>query len=152
MTHKETIKALDNLIVYLNRAVADKEAPSNLVDNVVCELKVMNISHNVIRFIANIEIERPNTFFQTCMDLQHLEIERQDKNKRSIQSIISILRTEQERHKRILEEETQKKSIELQETAIDEQKKSNVIAHKAYWWSIVATIIALASLFVAIYK
>ena len=110
---EETVKALDNLIVYLNRAVADKEVPSNLVDNVVCELKVMNISHNVIRIIANIEIERPNTFLQTCMDLEHLEIERQDKNKRSIQSIISILRTEQERHKRILEEETQKKELIL---------------------------------------
>lgn len=162
MTHEETIRALDDLIVSLNRRIADKELLSNIVDNVVCELEVMNVSHNVIRTIANIEIERPDSFFQTRMELQHLEKERQDKNRRSIQSMIDILKVEKERHKQILiEEEKQKameeqaKNLELQERAIAEQKEANRISKRALWFSAIATIasvIATVISMIALYK
>ena len=152
MTHEETIKALDNLIVYLNRIIAENEPPSNFVNNVIHKLKELDISANVIKTIAGIEIEQPNSFFQYSLDLQHFESERKKKNRASVQSIIDILKVEQELHKRILEEEDkrrviaeQKKNFELQEIAIAEQKESNKLA---IW----AIIIAVLSLLISIFK
>ena len=152
MTHEETIKTLDELIVYLNRIIAENEPPSNFVNNVIHKLKELDISANVIKTIAGIEIEQPNSFFQYSLDLQHFESERKKKNRASVQSIIDILKVEQELHKRILEEEDkrrviaeQKKNFELQEIAIAEQKESNKLA---IW----AIIIAVLSLLISIFK
>lgn len=152
MTHEETIKALDKLIVYLNRIIAENEPPSNFVNNVIHKLKELDISANVIKTIAGIEIEQPNSFFQYSLDLQHFESERKKKNRASVQSMIEILKLEQELHKRILEEEDkrrviaeQKKNFELQEIAIAEQKESNKLA---IW----AIIIAVLSLLISIFK
>lgn len=146
MTHEETIKALDELIVYLNRIIAENEPPSNFVNNVIHKLKELDISANVIKTIAGIEIEQPNSFFQYSLDLQHFESERKKKNRASVQSIIDILKVEQELHKRILEEEDkrrviaeQKKNFELQEIAIAEQKESNKLAI----WAIIIAVLSL---------
>ena len=151
MTHEETIKALDELIVYLNRIIAENEPPSNFVNNVIHKLKELDISANVIKTIAGIEIEQPNSFFQYSLDLQHFESERKKKNRASVQSIIDILKVEQELHKRILEEEDkrrviaeQKKNFELQEIAIAEQKESNKLA---IWAIIIAVLSLLISIF-----
>ena len=161
MTHEEAIKALDKLIVYLNSALLDVKLSRYSKDNVIGKLREINVSNTTIQSIAKIEIEEynSNSLSHYVMDLQHLEKERIERNKQSIQSMIDILKVEQERHKRELDFEAQqrtieeqKKNIELQQVALAEQKKGNKIQYKAYVCSIVAIAIALVSLIVAIYK
>lgn len=148
MTHEETIKELNNLIIYLNRYIADNEPPSNLVENVISKLRELDVLGYVIRSIEYFEIERPNTISQYRMELQHLETERQNKNRASIQSMIEILGKEQERHKRILDEEAQQASIA-------EQREGNEIMRRTLRWSIVAavaSVIAAIISFIALVK
>lgn len=161
MTHEETIRALNKLIVYLNSALLDVKLSRYSKDNVIGKLREINVSNTTIQSIAKIEIEEynSNSLSHYVMDLQHLEKERIERNKLSIQSMIDILKVEQERHKRELDFEAQqrtieeqKKNIELQQVALAEQKKGNKIQYKAYVCSIVAIAIALVSLIVAIYK
>lgn len=161
MTHEETIRALDNLIVYLNSAILEVKLSRYFKDNVIAKLREINVSNTTLQAIANIEIEEydSKSLSHYVMEMQHLEKERIERNKQSIQSIIDILTKEQEWHKQILiQAEKQitllidKKNLELQETAIAEQKKGNKIQYKAYVCSIVAIAIALVSLIVAIYK
>ena len=161
MTHEETIRELDNLMVYLNSAILEVKLSRHFKDNVIRKLREINVSNATIYAVANIEIEEynSNSLSHYVMEMQHLEKERIERNKHSIQSMIDILKVEQEQHKQILiEAEKQitllidKKNLELQETAIAEQKKGNKIQYKAYVCSIVAIAIALISLIVAIYK
>ena len=161
MTHQETIEELNNLIVYLNSALLDVKLSRYSKDNVIGKLREINVSNTTLQAIANIEIEEynSNSLSHYVMEMQHLEKERIERNKQSIQSMIDILKVEQERHKRELDFEAQqrtieeqKKNIELQQVALAEQKKGNKIQYKAYVCSIVAIAIALVSLIVAIYK
>lgn len=148
MTHEETIKELNNLIIYLNRYIADNEPPSNLVENVISKLRELDVWDNVVRSIESFKIERPNTMSQYIMELQHLEIDKQNKNRASIQSMIEILGKEQERHKRILDEEAQ-------QTSIAEQREGNEIMRRTLRWSIVAaaaSVIAAIISFIALVK
>lgn len=148
MTHEETIKELNNLIIYLNRYIADNEPPSNLVENVISKLRELDVLGNVVRSIESFKIERPNTMSQYIMELQHLETDKQNKNRASIQSMIEILSKEQERHKRILDEEAQ-------QTAIAEQREGNKIMRRTLRWSIVAavaSVIAAIISFIALVK
>ena len=105
MTHEETIKALDNLIVYLNSAILEVKLSRYFKDNVIAKLREINVSNTTLQAIANIEIEEynSNSLSHYVMDLQHLEKERIERNKQSIQSMIDILKVEQERHKRELD-------------------------------------------------
>ena len=162
MTHEETIRALDGLIAYLNRIVTTKNLPYNLIEEVVRNLKGIDVSSITIRNVANIKIENPTSLPSFCMDLHHLEVERQNNNRTAIQSIISILKTEQEQHKQILIEkekqkaiEEQTKNLELQEKAIAEQKEANRISKRALWFSAIATlasVIATVISIIALYK
>ncbi len=161
MTHQETIRALDELIVYLKSALLDVKLSRYFKDNVIRRLREINVSNTTIQSIANIEIEEYNSnpFSHYVMEMQHLEKERIERNKHSIQSMIDILKVEQERHKRELDFEAQqrtieeqKKNIELQQVALTEQKKGNKIMTWTLWTSVVAIIIALISLIVAICK
>lgn len=162
MTHEETIKELNNLIIYLNRYIADNEPPSNLVENVISKLRELDVWANVVRSIESFKIERPNTMSQYIMELQHIETDKQNKNRASIQSMIDILKVEQERHKQIIIEkekqkaiEEQTKNLELQERAIAEQKEANRISKRALLFSAVATIasvIATVISIIALYK
>jgi hypothetical protein len=162
MTHEETIRALDELIVFLNRINTEKDLPYNLVDNIISQLRGMDVSNTTIRAIANIKIARTGSLPQYCAELLHLEQEKENRNRRSIQSMIEILKVEQERHKQILiEEEKQKaieeqtKNLELQEKAIAEQKKGNRIMTWTLWASGIATIasvIATVISIIALYK
>lgn len=148
MTHEETIKELNNLIIYLNRYIADNEPPSNLVENVISKLRELDVLGNVVRSIESFKIERPNTMSQYIMELQHLETDKQNKNRASIQSMIEILSKEQERHKRILDEEAQ-------QTSIAEQREGNEIMRRTLRWSIVAavaSVIAAIISFIALVK
>ena len=161
MTHEETIEALNNLIVYLNSALLDVKLSRYSKDNVIGKLREINVSNTTIQSIAKIEIEEynSNSLSHYVMEMQHLEKERIERNKHSIQSMIDILKVEQERHKRELDFEAQqrtieeqKKNIELQQVALTEQKKGNKIMTWTLWTSVVAIIIALISLIVAICK
>ena len=162
MTHEETIRALDELIVFLNRINTEKDLPHNLVDNIIRRLKGIDVSNTTIRAISNIKIENTSSFHHYCAELLHLEQEKQNRNIRSIQSMIEILKVEQERHKQILiEEEKQKaieeqtKNLELQEKAIAEQKEANRISKRALWFSAIATlasVIATVISIIALYK
>ena len=145
MTHKEAIKALDKLIVYLNSAILEVKLSRYSKDNVIAKLREINVSNATIQSIAKIEIEEynSNSLSHYVMDLQHLEKERIERNKQSIQSMINILIKEQEHHKRILEDESQKKNVELQKTAIAEQKKGNRIMTWTLWATAVGIIISV---------
>lgn len=148
MTHEETIKELNNLIIYLNRYIADNEPPSNLVENVISKLRELDVWANVVRSIESFKIERTNTMSQYIMELQHLETDKRNKNRASIQSMIEILGKEQERHKRILDEEAQ-------QTSIAEQREGNEIMRRTLRWSIVAavaSVIAAIISFIALVK
>ena len=158
MTHEETIEALDNLIVYLNSAILKVKLSRYFKDNVIGKLQEINVSNATMQAIAKIEIKEynSNSLSHYVMDLQHLEKERIETNKQSIQSMIDILKVEKERHKQmVIEEEKQrillidKKNLELQETAIDEQKKGNKIQKIAF---VVTTAISLIALIAAIFK
>lgn len=162
MTHEETIRALNELIVFLNRINTEKDLPYNLVDDIISRLKGIDVSIETIRAISNIKIENTGLFHHYCVELLHLEQEKQNRNRRSIQSMIEILKVEQERHKQILIEkekqkaiEEQTKNLELQEKAIAEQKEANRISKRALWFSAIATIasvIATAISIIALYK
>ena len=161
MTHEETVRALDELIVYLNSALLDVKLSRYFKDNIIGKLREINVSNATMLAISNIEIEEynSNTLSHYVMEMQHLEKERFEKNKQSIQSIIDILKVEQGHHKRELDFEAQqrtieeqKKNIELQQVTITEQKKGNRIMTWTLWASVVAIIIALISLIVAICK
>ena len=157
MTHEETIRALDELIVFLNRINTEKDLPYNLVDDIISRLRGMDISNTRIRAIANIKIESTGSLPQYCTELLHLEQEKENRNRRSIQSMIEILKVEQERHKQILiEEEKQKaieeqtKNLELQEKAIAEQKEANMIQKRALCLSAIATVASVIATIVSI--
>ena len=162
MKHEETIRALDELIVFLNRISTEKDLPYSLVDNIISRLKGMDVSNTTIRAISNIKIESTGSLPQYCAELLHKEQEKQNRNRRSIQSMIEILKVEQERHRQILNEEEKQKAIEeqtknleLQEKAIAEQKKGNRIMTWTLWASGIATIasvIATVISIIALYK
>ena len=164
MTHEETIRSLDELIVNLNSAILEVKLSRYFKDNVIRRLREINISNATINTVANIEIEEynSNSLSHYVMELQHLEKDRIERNKQSIQSMIDILKVEKERHKQILiEEEKQKaieeqtKNLELQERAIAEQKEANRISKRALLFSAVATIasvIATVISIIALYK
>ena len=152
MTHEEAIRALDNLIVYLNSAILEVKLSRYFKDNVIRRLREINVSNTTMYTVANIEIEdyNSNSLSHYVMEMQHLEKERIERNKQSIQSMIDILKVEQERHKRILiEEEKQKaieeqtKNFELQEKAIAEQKKGNRIMTWTLWATAIGIIISI---------
>lgn len=162
MKHEETIRALDELIVFLNRISTEKDLPYSLVDNIISRLREIDVSNTTIRAIANIKIEGTGSFHHYCAEFLHLEQEKQNRNRRSIQSMIEILKVEQERHRQILNEEEKQKAIEeqtknleLQEKAIAEQKKGNRIMTWTLWASGIATIasvIATVISIIALYK
>ena len=77
MTHEETIRALDELIVFLNRINTEKDLPYNLVDDIISRLRGMDISNTTIRAISNIKIESTGSFHHYCAELLHLEQEKQ---------------------------------------------------------------------------
>ena len=152
MTHEEAIKALDELIVYLNSTILDTKLSRYSKDNVIGKLREINVSNTTIQSIAKIEIEEynSNSLSHYVMDLQHLEKERIERNKHSIQSMINILQEERGGLKRIMDDEAQKeaikkdaKNLELQEKAIAEQKKGNRIMTWTLWVTAIGIIISI---------
>ena len=149
MTHEETIKALDKLIAYLNSAILEVKLSRHFKDNVIRKLREINVSSTTINTIANIEIEEynSNSLSHYVMELQHLEKERIERNKLSIQSMIEILTAEKVRFveeeacQKAIEEQT--KNLEMQEMAIAEQKKGNRIMIWTLWATAIGIIISI---------
>ena len=149
MTHEETIKALDKLIAYLNSAILEVKLSRHFKDNVIRKLREINVSSTTINTIANIEIEEynSNSLSHYVMELQHLEKERIERNKLSIQSMIEILTAEkvrfveEEARQKAIEEQT--KNLEMQEMAIAEQKKGNRIMIWTLWATAIGIIISI---------
>ena len=140
------------MIVYLNSAILEVKLSRYSKDNVIAKLREINVSNATIQSIAKIEIEEynSNSLSHYVMDLQHLEKERIERNKHSIQSMIDILQEERGRFKRIMDDEAQKeaikkdaKNLELQEKAIAEQKKGNRIMTWTLWATAIGIIISI---------
>ena len=147
-----------------NTLVVKHQPLTKRTKEVIEKLREINVSNATIHAVANIEIEEynSNSLSHHIMELQHLEKERIERNKQSIQSMIEILKVEQKRHKQILIDEEKRKAIEeqtknfeLQEKAIAEQKEANRISKRALWFSAIATVasvIATVISIIALYK
>ena len=111
------------------------------------ELKKIGVSPSTINSIRSIEIE---DFSRNHLARQYYgsqEYEKMEKNAytSTISTMINILKQEREA-------QVQAKQDEAQKLAFEEQKKGNAIQHRAYWCSIIATIISLIALIVAVCK
>ena len=161
MTHEETIRALDELIVYLNNCIVQRNISEQTKKYVIKELTQIGISNTTIQTVACVKIKEMafGFFAEYNSDFKTYKTEVFDNNKKKILSIINIITAEKEKQESFVEEdarqraiEEQRKNLELQEKAIAEQKKGNQIQYKAYLCSIFAMLIALVSLIVAICK
>lgn len=161
MTHAETIRALDELIVYLSGCIVQKDITRNTKRYIIDCLIRNGISKSIINTVNSIEIKENafNYLAQYNSDVEEYEKKMYEKNRLSIQSILNILTIEKTRlveedtHQRAVEE--QKKNNELQEKAIAEQKEANRISKRALWFSAIATIasvIATVISIIALYK
>lgn len=161
MTHEETIKALEELIVYLNGCIVQKNITLNTKRYIIDCLVRIGINNAIINTIKSINIkENALSFLAQCNPgIAEYEKQRYEKNRQSIQSILNILTLEKVR---FVEEDArqraiaeQEKNIKLQEAAIAEQKKGNEIQNRALWLSVIATIasvIATVISIIALYK
>lgn len=147
MTHEETIDILDALIITLNGQSAFRTNLTRTKNYIIEELHKTSVSSATINAILGIKVKEytPNSLAQYCLDLQGFEKRDIEEYKSTLLSIINVLTEERERLKKILNEE-------VQQQAFEEQKKGNEIQYKAYICSIVAIVIAVASLIVAICK
>ena len=68
-----------------------------------------------------------------------------EQNNNTIVALIDILNREKN-------EQTQAMQDEMQKVALEEQRKGNAIQYRAFWCSIVATIISIIALIVSIIK
>ena len=159
MTHEETIKALDKLIVYLNACVVKKDITKETKYYVINSLPKDGISNTIIPAINSIEIRECVLSFLADYnsDFRKHDNEIFEKNKTAICSVIDILTIEKERIERLVDNkereranEEQRKNAELQQKTLAEQKKSNEIQYKAFWCSIVATIASIIATIVSI--
>lgn len=161
MTHEETIDILDTLLVSLNGQCFLRTNLVSIQKNIVDTLYETSVSNTVLNAILGIAVAEYTSNHLARYSSAFYELERKELEEyhKSLKTMINILQEERERLKRIMDEENQKeamkkeaKNLELQETAIAEQKKGNQIQYKAYICSIVAIVIALVSLVVAICK
>ena len=156
MTHEETIRALDELIVYLNGSIVQKNITQNTKRYIIDCLIRNGISKSIINTVNSIEIKE-NAFSylaQYNSDVEEYEKKMYEKNRLSIQSILNILTIEKTRlvdedaRQRAVEE--QKKNNDLQEKAVAEQKEANMIQKRALCLSAIATVASVIATIVSI--
>lgn len=149
MTHDKTIKSLDSLITQLNGFLVRSTDLRHLKDNLVMELNKISVSPSTINSIKRIEVKdyssRGNDLARQYYGAKEYEKMEREDYKATIESMIRILQQEREA-------QVQAKQDEAQKLAFEEQKKGNAIQHRAYWCSIIATIISLIALIVAVCK
>ena len=143
MTRKETIKRLDKLIAYLNVCRGYSINLYEVEREVHSTLEELPISASARSAIRNVRasVEIPKDLLM-CSGFETVNAER---NKRTVAALIDILSREKHEQIQAMQEESQI-------IAIEEQKKSNAIQNRAFWCSIIATIISLIALIVAVCK
>ena len=143
MTHKETIKKLDELIAYLNSCRGRDIDCFNFEQKIFSSLKDFPISASTRSAICNIRASvAPSRDSVFSMSLEGIISEQ---NNNTIVALIDILNREKN-------EQTQAMQDEMQKVALKEQRKGNAIQYRAFWCSIVATIISIIALIVSIIK
>ena len=148
MTREETINKLDSLITQLNEFLVRSKDLRNIKHNVVMVLNKIPASTATINSIARMDIKdysRNNDLARQYYGAKEYDKMAQEDYKATIESMIRILQQEREA-------QVQAKQDEAQKLAFEEQKKGNAIQHRAYWCSIIATIISLIALIVAVCK
>lgn len=148
MTREETINKLDSLITQLNGFLVRSKDLRNIKHNVVMVLNKIPASTATINSIARMDIKdysRNNDLARQYYGAKEYDKMAQEDYKATIESMIRILQQEREA-------QVQAKQDEAQKLAFEEQKKGNAIQHRAYWCSIIATIISLIALIVAVCK
>lgn len=148
MTREETINKLDSLITQLNGFLVRSKDLRNIKHNVVMVLNEIPASTATINSIARMDIKdysRNNDLARQYYGDKEYKKMAQEDYKATIESMIRILQQEREA-------QVQAKQDEAQKLAFEEQKKGNAIQHRAYWCSIIATIISLIALIVAVCK
>ena len=148
MTREETINKLDSLITQLNGFLVRSKDLRNIKHNVVMVLNEIPASTATINSIARMDIKdysRNNDLARQYYGDKEYKKMAQEDYKATIESMIRILQHEREA-------QVQAKQDEAQKLAFEEQKKGNAIQHRAYWCSIIATIISLIALIVAVCK
>lgn len=148
MTREETINKLDSLITQLNGFLVRSKDLRNIKHNVIKELNNIAVSLSTINTIDGISIKdyyRNNDLARLYYGAKEYKKMAQEEYKATIESMIRILQQEREA-------QVQAKQDEAQKLAFEEQKKGNAIQHRAYWCSIIATIISLIALIVAVCK
>ena len=138
MTREETIKKLDELIATLCNCRGQYTNLHTIEQRIFKTLDQLPVSASTRSSIRNIDI---------TVDKSYSSIEgyKAEHDKKTIAAMIDILHREKAAQQQAAQEETQK-------IAIEEQKKGNAIQHRAYWCSIIATIISLIALIVAVCK
>ena len=143
MTREETIKKLDELIAYLNSCRGRDIDRFNFEQKILSSLKDFPISASTRSAIYNIRASvAPSRDSVFSMSLEGIISEQ---NNNTIVALIDILNTEKN-------EQTQAMQDEMQKVALEEQRKGNAIQYRAFWCSIVATIISIIALIVSIIK
>lgn len=155
MKHKDAIKKLDSAIAYirtqgnmliLNPQDAVREG-NGLKAYAKETLKDVNASQAV--FTAIKDVSFGDSFMEhfgvQAFGHTHAQNQNQKMYTQGVNTLITILQQERDSRKQQLDEEAQ-------EIVLAEQRKSNRIQKRAYWCSIVATIISLIALIVAICK
>lgn len=159
MTHAEAIQRLDAAIaqvrIYNTSVTSEKDAEWNgqtikqIALRVLQEVEAsISIQHSIKEiFFGNEDCLGMNMSINSTLlggyaaAVQHTS----ETYLQGVQNTIDILQAERDRHKRLMDDEAQK-------LAFEEQKKGNAIQHRAYWCSIIATIISLIALIVAVCK
>ena len=143
MTRKETIEKLDELIAYLNSCRGRDIDRFNFEHKVHSTLKGLPISASTLSAIENVRasVKVPNEVLKySSVDAVGAEYD-----KIVIVEMINILNREKDSQNKAMQDEMQK-------VALEEQRKGNVIQYRAFWCSIIATIISLMALIVAIWS
>lgn len=159
MTHAEAIQKLDAAIAhvrtYNTSVTSEKDAEQNgeyikqialrVLQEVGAPMSIQHSAKNIFfgeedRLGMNMSINS-TLLGGYAAAVQHTS----ETYLQGVKNTIDILQAERDRHKRLMDDEAQK-------LAFEEQKKGNAIQHRAYWCSIIATIISLIALIVAVCK
>lgn len=155
MNHKDSIKILNSAIAHiqaqsntliLNPQDAIREG-NELKHYAIQTLKEVNASQAAFFAIKNVSF---GSSFMEHFGVQafghtHAQDQNQKMYTQGVNALITILQQERDLRKQQLDEEAQ-------EIVLEEQRKSNRIQKRAFWCSIIATIISLVALIVAICK
>ena len=143
MTRKETIEKLDELIAYLNSCKGRDIDRFNFEHKVHSTLKGLPISATTRSAIVNVRASVDVS--KDVLKSSSVEAFSSELDKKTIIAMIDILKGEKDAQNQAMQDE-------LQKVALEEQRKGNVIQYRAFWCSIIATIISIIALIVSIIK